>query len=275
VAVVGESFDVASLRTAYETNPTGAVKQLTNEIRQRLEALTLNLSQTEDIALIDTAERIYAREKGLAEWREADRLGERLPRMQAFARGLAWLRANDPERHEHLAHDVKRYRKQTELLGAVEGDVPPKYGASGVAWYVIREAVVLAIGLPLAALAMVFWYPPHALNRAIVKRLNVEESGIATHKLGLAIVLMPLMWLGWILLALVLLDWKFALAIAIVLPLLGVVLYRWSGRWQKVKQDSALFLRVAARPGHQDRLAQQRKELVREFDEVVSLMLHT
>ncbi|HEX6557811.1 MAG TPA: 1-acyl-sn-glycerol-3-phosphate acyltransferase [Longimicrobiales bacterium] len=268
VAMIGDSFDVAAFRDAHDSDPTAAVQQLTAHIAQQLAALTLVLTNTEDAVLIDTAERLYAREKGLATWREAEGLGTRLPRMQAFARGLAWLRTHEPARHARLARLVRRYHQQAELLGAREGDVPPKYGFRGVAWYVTREAVMLAVGLPLALLALPVWYPPYALNRAIVQRLHVDETGMATYKLGLAIVLMPLTWLIWVAVGWLWRGPRVALGLAVLLPMLGLVLQQWSGRWEKVKQDSALFLRVVVRPGIGDRLAQQRRELVREFEEV-------
>ena len=272
VALVGESFDVAQFRTTYETDPAAAVAAMTAEFTERLEALTLTLAETEDIALIDTAERLYAREKGLAAWREADGLGDRLPRMQAFARGLAWLRTNDPQRHARLARAVKRDRQQAQLLGAQEGDVPPEYKPGGLLWYVTREAFVLGVGLPLALIALIFWYPPYLLNRLIMSRLTVEETGIATYKLGLAMILTPLAWLGWVALAWIFAGTKMALATALILPILGVILVHWSDRWERVKQDTALFIHVVSKPGRMDRLKAQRAALVREFDEVVRVL---
>lgn len=148
-------------------------------------------------------------------------------------------------------------------------------------WYVVREAVVLGIGLPLAVVAVPFWYPPYALNNIIVNRLRLDDTEMATHKLGITMVLMPLAWLAWVLIFFavglgVIGSGQAALTLATVgavaLLLLGWVLYGWSGRWDKVKQDSALFLRVMGHPGHQDRLADQRRELVAEFDDVVERM---
>lgn len=268
VAAVGDSFDIARWKSLYESDSHAAVDALTAEIAERLETLTLVLSQTEDIALIDTAERIYAREKGLAGWRDADGLGDRLPRMQAFSRGLAWLRAHDPDRHARLAHAVKRYRRQAELLGALDGDVPPSYESRAVMRYTMRESFMLGIGLIPSLIALPFWYPPYALNRLIVNRLTVDETGMATYKLGLSMVLMPLTLLLWVVLAGVFFGVGSAATAAVVLPLLGVVLHWWSGRLEKVKQDGELFLRVMRKPEAQERLRLQRAELVKQFDDV-------
>jgi hypothetical protein len=261
-------FRIAAYRASYEADTVAAVKELTDEFTRRIAELTLNLTTREDAALIDTAERLYAREKGLATWRTAEGLGERLPRLQAFARGLAWLRDHDPGRHERLARTVQQYRSLSEALGAGEGDVPPRYSAMAVLRYIAREALMLGIGLPLAALGMVFWYPPYALNRAIVSRLDIEESGVATYKLGLSMLLMPLALVIWSVLAYTQLGAWGLLAALIGLPLLGWVLHRWSGRWHRVAQDARLFLNVTSHPRMRQKLAEQRAGLVREFDDV-------
>lgn len=270
VAVVGEPFEISAWKTSHETDPVQAVHALTEEFTRRLEALTLNLALREDAALIDTAERLYAREKGLVNWRDTEALGERLPRMQAFARGLAWLREHDPARHARLARQVKHYRALSQTLGAGEADVPPSYGAGIVLRYIVREAFMLGVGLPLAALGLVFWYPPYALNRMIVRRLDVEESGIATYKLGLSILFMPITLLVWCGLAYLWLGMRGLLLALIALPLLGWVLHRWSGRWERVAQDGRLFLNVMAHPRTRQKLAEQRSALVREFDDVAT-----
>jgi hypothetical protein len=211
---------------------------------------------------------LYAREKGLATWREAEGLGERLPRMQAFARGVAWLRAYDPARHTRLARQVKHYRTLSETLGAGEGDVPPDYRTPATLRYIMREAIMLGIGLPLAALGMVFWYPPYALNKLIVGRLNVEETGIATYKLGLSMLLLPLTFIVWCVIAYTQLGVRGLIVALILLPLLGMVLHRWTARWDRVRQDTRLFAKVIAHPRTRHKLAEQRTTLVREFDDV-------
>jgi glycerol-3-phosphate O-acyltransferase / dihydroxyacetone phosphate acyltransferase len=270
VAVVGEAFRITDWKASYESDQVAAVKSLTDAFTQKLEALTLTVAQTEDAELIDTAERLYTREKGIASWREAEGLGDRLPRMQAFARALAWLRTNDPVRHRRLERRVRRYRTLSNTIGAGEGDVPPEYTVGNVAGYIAREAFMLGIGLPLAALAMVFWYPPYALNRFIVNRLNVDETGIATYKLGLSILMMPLTLIIWSVLAFRFFGWTGWVTALIVLPVLGIVLSRWGGRFDKIAQDARLFFNVLTHPKTQHKLAAERAELVREFDEIAA-----
>ena len=114
---------------------------------------------------------------------------------------------------------------------------------------------MLGLGLPLAAIGMIFWYPPYLLNKLIISRLTVEETGIATYKLGLSLVLMPLALIVWTIAAYLFFGWRGALVAVIALPLLGLVLHRWSGRWHRVRQDARLFINVMQHPRAQQQLA--------------------
>ena len=89
LATVGRPFSVVRWRDAFEADAHEAAQQVTQEIAARLEEVTLNLESEADRDLVEVAERLYARGKGWVGWRERDPLGERLPRLKAFARGVA------------------------------------------------------------------------------------------------------------------------------------------------------------------------------------------
>jgi glycerol-3-phosphate O-acyltransferase/dihydroxyacetone phosphate acyltransferase len=268
VAAVGEPFGVTEWRGAYEEDPVAAARSLTEAIADRLEAVTLNLAEAEDFDLLETAERLYAREKGWAAWREREGLAERLPRLRAFARGLAWLRAHDPARHRRLARAVRRYRRRAERLGAGEGDVPPGYGVAGVVRYVAREAAVLLVGSPLAALGVAFWYPPYLLTRLVVRWTRPEYTAIATWKLVAGILAFGAWYAAWVTAITFVLGPWWGAGAALALPLLGVVGLAWADRWSRVRDDARLFVRVLLRPRHRDRFAEDRERLAAEFEAV-------
>lgn len=270
VAAVGTPFRIGTYRALYSADFAAAVRVVTEEIGRRLEALTLNFAEREDADLIDTAERLYAREKGWAEWRKRERLGERFPRLRRFAQALAWLRANDPERHVRLARRVRRYRQQLELLGASEAEVPPRYAATGVVRYLLREGTVLGLGLPLAAAGVFFWYVAFLLPRHTVRWFRVPYELIATYKLGAGMITFPLAYALWIAIAWRLASVRAAIVAAAVLPPLGFLAMGYRDRWRRVKEDTRLFLRVALEPRRRDRLARQRAALVQEFDAIAA-----
>jgi glycerol-3-phosphate O-acyltransferase / dihydroxyacetone phosphate acyltransferase len=269
IALTGAPFPVAHMRAAYEADAQAAVRELTAEITRRLEQVTLNLSRAEDLALIDAAERLYARERGHATPREREPLADRMPRLQRFAQGLAWLRANDPQRHDRLARAVERYRRTTSRLGTGdEADLPARYEPVTVAGYIVREILPLLLGFPLALAGAAAWILPYLAPRPIVAFMKLGEDAVATWKLSAAILAFPLMWLAWIVIA-----WRaggppWAVIAAAALPALGVFAIAWYDRWREVREDATLFLRVGGRPRLLERLARERVRLADEIDDV-------
>lgn len=272
LATIGEPFTIARMRADYEADPASAVRVLTDEIGKHLEAVTLSLTHAEDESLIETAERIYTRQKGWAGWRERDPLAERLPRLQAFARGLAWLRAHDAPRFERLARDVRRYERQRAQLGADEADVPPRYPVWSVVRYALTEALLLGLALPLAAIGAALWYPAYVAPRIAVRLIAPDPEAIATYKLATGFVVVPLTVLilaiatGWL--------WgvPVALATSAALPLLGILALFWRERFDDVREDARVFFRLLRHPRRRDRLATRRARLVRAFDAVLAEM---
>lgn len=272
VATIGEPFAISELRGEYEADPVSAARRLTDRIAERLLALTLNVSREEDLELVETAERLYVREKGMAGWREREPLGERLPRLQEFAQGLAFLRAYDPERHDRLSAAVRRYRQQAALLGASEADVPSAYPLPVVLRYAAREGFWLGFGAPLAALGALFWYLPYLLPRLVVGRMRLLTDTVATYKLAVGMVAMPAAYAGWIALAWGIGGGGAAAAAALLLPPLGAAALAWKGRWERVREDVLLFFRALRHPRSHQGLAEQRRWLAAEFDRVAELM---
>lgn len=272
LVVIGEPFRIDDLRAEFEADEAGSVRTLTERITERLERIILNLSQSEDQELIETAEVLYAREKGWSSAREREPMAERLPRLQRFAEGLAWLRAHDPERFEHLRHAVVRYRKVATLLGAKEADVPASYPAGSVLWYGLRELVYLLIGAPAALAGIVIWYLPHLATRTAVGFIKTDTESAATYKLATALFIFPLMLAVYVFVAWRLGSGAAAIAVAISVPLLGFVALAWRERWARVREDIGLFGRTLGRRRTRDRLAHYRAGLVREFDAILAQM---
>ncbi len=160
VAATGEPIVVAEWRATYKADRVAAVRSLTAAVARGLERRTLNLADESDRELVETAELLYARAKGAARPRERRPLRARLPELQRFAELFAWLRVGDPDRHERLARALRDYARSLARLGGGEADVPARYEVGPVVRYVLRQAPVLGLGLPLAALGAIAWYVP-------------------------------------------------------------------------------------------------------------------
>jgi 1-acyl-sn-glycerol-3-phosphate acyltransferase len=270
LAIKGASFTIAEYRATYERDPAEAVRQLTEQIADRLEDVTLNLTRSDDLELIETADRLYARERGLERWREREAMADRMPRLQTFARGLAWIRANDPTRHARLERTVRRYQRALALFGANEADVPPRYEFRSVLWYVIREALLLGLVLPFALAGTLLWLPTFFAPRLVVPLIKPEFEAIATYKLATGFFAVPVTcaivaivawrWLG---------AWTAPLAVLAAL-ILGFTALAWHERWSRVGEDARVFLNALGDRRAVDRLASMRRALAAEFDDIVN-----
>ncbi|MEM7415454.1 MAG: 1-acyl-sn-glycerol-3-phosphate acyltransferase [Gemmatimonadota bacterium] len=271
IAAFGDPIVVAGYRDRYEVDERDAVRALTDDVRTGLEALTLNYDSARDRELVDVAERLYARQKGLARPRQRDRMSDRLPRLQRFTAGLRWLRDEDPERLQRLRLSVSRYLRLVTLFGATDGDVPRRYRFGAVVRYSLRQLFVLAVVLPFAIAGMVVWILPSAFTRWAAFRFRPEHDQIATYKLSVGFVAFPFWWALWTGMAFYLEGVRVAGACAVVLPVLGLAAVAWRDRQAVVREDLRVFLRASRRSESRDRLAELRGSLVAEFDRLAEL----
>jgi 1-acyl-sn-glycerol-3-phosphate acyltransferase len=266
---IGEPLSSGDYRAPYEIDPVEAVRTLTGDIARRLEALTLNFAEADDADLIDTAERLYAREKGWSGWRERESLAERLPRLRVFAKALAWLRAHDPARHARLERAVRRHQRRLVLLRAGDADVPPRFTPGAVLEYALRETLLLALTLPLGLLGILLWALPYQITRMALRRFPPpKEDVVATYKLLAAMVLYPLFYAGWTAVAYFFGGALTAGMAAVALLPLGFLAIFWMSRWERVVEDTRLFLKLAPNRRRRDRISAERRQLVAEFDAI-------
>jgi hypothetical protein len=255
-------------KDAHAAHDRGAVKTLTEEVRDGLQEVTLNAESPRERELIEVAERVYAREVGLARWRERESLGDRLPRLKLFARGAAWLRNEDPGRYRRLARRIRAYERAAGILGAGEAGVPPAYRLGATLRYALVEGGILLLEAPFAAVGIVVWLPVYLLSRLIVRGIRPQHEALSTFKFSASAFLALLTFSGWTFLAWWFGDWTWAVGIGIILVPLGLLAIAWHERWIRVEEDVKLFSRVAFRRDRRDRLGEMRRELVKEFDRI-------
>lgn len=268
VALYGETIPVRPFREEFEADEQEAVRALTAAVERGLRELTLNLTRSEDEDLVDTAERIWAHEHALTTPRERAPIGDRLPRMQAFAQGMSRLRAEDPERHQRLERAVRRYRRRAQLLGAGDGDVPDRYPLGpSLKWVWTRGLPVLLLA-PLAAAAAVAWWIPYRLVGLAVDRMDLAPDVTATYKLAGSLIAYPVFLAIWCVLGWLMFGWLGAIGAVALLPLLGALAVRWLDGYREAAQDLRLFLRVSRLRGLRAELAAERRALAAEFDAI-------
>ena len=272
LAEIGQPFPVKRWLTPEGAGDADAVRALTREIASRLERLTVSVGSQADLELLAAADRIYSREKALAGVRERDLLADQIPRLRRFARGLDWLRSRDPEKYEELERRVRRVDRVSRAAGARSGAVPRRYVGGLVARYAIREGITLLFGLPLAFLGRVIWYPARLIPRFLLAKMSPAYESVATYKLAASFFTVPATVAVAGLVGFLAGGPSAALALAVLVPLLGWIALAWGERWGRFREDVGLFLRVIARGRFRERLSGERKALTADFDEVLRRM---
>ncbi|MBL8955863.1 MAG: 1-acyl-sn-glycerol-3-phosphate acyltransferase, partial [Myxococcaceae bacterium] len=202
------------------------VNALTAAIFSALRAVTLNLEQCEDLPLVRTAESLYALKTAQA---SADP-----ERLKAFARGMALLRTEQPERFEKLKAEVLAVQRRLELVQASPEDVVIQYQASGVARFVARNLFSLTM-LPLFLVGMVLFVVPFWVPRVVVRVFRVARDIQATIKVVLLFLLTPLWW-G----LLTLLAWRYSGAAAAAVTFFGALPLALYTRYYFERRSAAL-----------------------------------
>jgi len=162
-----------------------SVRKLTEAIADALKAVTLNLESWEDLPIIETAEALYALEHG-------DQAGD-TERKRAFARGMAVLREEQPERFERLKSQVAAYRRRLDLLKVQAGEVHFQYRPGQVTWFVLRNLMWLA-GLPVFLVGMAVFFVPYWIPLLMVRVAKPSDDVESTIKVLTLMVLGPVWW---------------------------------------------------------------------------------
>jgi len=267
-AAVGRPFEVAGWREKRQRDEWGAVESLSTAMREALEEVTLNLPKHEDRELIEAAESLYAAERGLAAPRTREGLAPRLPRLQRFAQALAWLYVADHDQYLRLSEAVRAYRQELALLGVREAELPKRFRPSSVLRYALVQSLVLLVGLPLAAIGSVAWYFPYVAPRVSLRLYRPAYEVVATVKLATSLLAFPVTYALWLTAAWWLAGLIGLVAVAVALPVAGVVALRWRDRWRIVREDTRVFWRAIRKRALREELVSRRRALVGEFEAV-------
>jgi 1-acyl-sn-glycerol-3-phosphate acyltransferase len=190
--------------------PDESVEELTREIENGLAAVTLQADSRAALDLIEKAEDIFSD--------RTDVSGEFEMRKQ-FVAGYHYLNERDPERLGRLESEVTRF---TEELGRAKlemHELVPRFRVSTLVRVVVQ--------LPLALVGAVLHYPTYRLVGALAKRFSQGESELmATMKFIGALLFFPLTWIVYAALAFHFFGVAAAVAVLVIVPLLGYEAYR-------------------------------------------------
>ncbi len=258
---LGPAIAASEFQPKEGEDPFEAAKRLTQAIADALKAVTLQLEQWDDLPLLKTAETLYALKTGQAPKDDV--------RLRNFSKGVALLRADQPERFESLKSQVHEYQRRLELVHARPDRLPVEYRLSTVAWFALRNLVWM-LGAPLFLLGMALFFLPYWVPIAMVKLTRPKDDTEATIKILTLLVLAPLWWALLTVVTWVLLGPAWGVVVLVgTLPLAlftRFFLERRVAAWR----DARVFLVLLSRARLHDGLVAEGERLAAEIEAVTA-----
>lgn len=256
----GAPIDVSEYAEYRDEEGAESVRALTDAIAKGLASVTLNLEKWEDLPLIKTAEALYAIHR--------EEPQEDAARQRRFARGLQLFRAEQPARYGHLQDRLLSFRRRLEVARIDARDLSLEYRPSGVLKFVLKNLLVLGVGMPLAFLGVVLFWLPYQIPRWTTALLKESLDMQATVKFLTGFVVGVLWWA----LLVVLASWRFGIvggAVALIgtLPLALFTLYLGM-RLDSVLSDIGVFFTIGNRERLKAGLRDQARRLTGQIEEV-------
>ncbi len=249
--VIGEPIPVSDFRTAEGAEDRAAVTALTERISRDLARVTIQLENWEELPLLRLAERV---------WNPAPKRA-RGQRLAVLSHAATRLRTEDPERFRALRKRVQDLAETLDRVGLPSSRLGTEYTRWKVAAFVLRNTVLALLGLPLGALAIVTWSVPVGLCKLTIV-LGKPTPDVVTTFQGLgALVFFPLWHLAVTLFAAAQLGWTWALAIAVLWPVLSWIGWLLWERHRSAYRDALVFLRLAF-SARRRRYLQLRRDLI-------------
>lgn len=248
-------------------NPEGNHRGLTADIQQGVRDVTLNFESQQTRSLLYWTAEVFATgaQQPATLGQERESLSQRLQtvaRLQVYGRQL---REERPEEIASLAARLHDFQRKLRRLAITPGEVYLSMHPARAAFFVLREAELGLVGLPLAAWGLINHLPALAAVRAIERKMTKAEDQWASNTFFPALGIFPLFFV--IQLALVSLFfapfWIWVYAVSV--PFAGVYLTMYHRRVGGVFRRSRTFLYFLFHPSAQRRLMDEGREIVGEI----------
>lgn len=222
----GKPVDVTPVELEPDGNPPRtAVRALSTQIENALREVMLDAEHEEARQTIARAEKIFSSVPG--ENRE-ETLAEELQLQQRFVKAYEVLREHAPIRLESLEARMRRFEEELSQAGVDPDDLSPPTSTSDVFRHLISRVAFFLLLVGPATLGALVHYPAYRLGGYVATTFSKqEEDVISTVKILSAMLLFPLTWLAVAIAGYSLLGWKFALALAVLVPIAGYLAIRF------------------------------------------------
>jgi len=255
----GPAVTLEAWRERYARDPREATAALTDELHAKLSEMILSTETHEGLRLADLVSRM--RRLDDPDLKEVfDRKKEILE---------SWKKL-PPAEAEAIRTAVRRYQETLDLLGVRDEHVAQDYRPGRVLGFALRNALLLALSLPVVAAALVLDFPPYLVSWIAARIAGRLPDRRATGGFLAACLAFPAWW-GF-------LAWQAharggagaAAAVLTAAPATGAVALASLDRWHRVFRETGALWTALALPAARAKLRRLRTSIVKRLDKVAS-----
>jgi glycerol-3-phosphate O-acyltransferase / dihydroxyacetone phosphate acyltransferase len=241
-----------------------SVRELTSRIDAALRGVTVNLAEWEDQPLVECALRVWEAERG-----KPSRDAERLARMDFTTKALAKVRASNDADGLQLIDDVRLHDRRLRWLGLRPSDLAADVRTERAVKYAAgRLYLLFPLGLLLAIVGGLLFWPPYRLTGMLVARLRLPRDVRATWQLlGGAVLyavwLTVLVWFVWRMF-----GWVTGVSAIVLIPAVAVAGLYVRENWRSTLHDIRRFMLLRTRRPLIEKLREEQKSLAEHLDQL-------
>jgi 1-acyl-sn-glycerol-3-phosphate acyltransferase len=257
----GAPLDVAGWLAEHAQGDAAA---LTEEIRRRVAALTLNYQTRRESLILSWAAEILAtggamppplgsEEPSLAQWFQL------LTRLQAGYRSLL---ESHPEEVEKLSARVRHYRVALRRSGIDPSEVYLPLHPGRVLLFLVRELELMVVGAPMALFGAVNHLLPYLIIRRIARALSTDRDHWASNVVYPSFLVLPFFYVLQLTAAWLLLSPLWAALYTVALPYTGYYALLYRDRAGSTWRRTWTFCRFLSHRARQEELAREGRAII-------------
>ena len=248
-------------------NPYGDAHDLTGVIENRIRELTLNFEDRPDSVLLIWAAKIL--ETGATPparlGLDKNTVSRHLKLVRLLNEGYKQLKEDQGEAIAALRKRVGAYRLELRDLGIKPSEVYIQMPAWRVTRLIIRELVILIVGMPIAALGYLNHAIPAAIIRVFAVSISAEKDKWASNVVLPTMVLIPFFYAIQITAAWFYLPLWWAALYTVSLPFSGLFAILYRDRVGNIWHRGRTFFLFLKNPDLRERLGREGRSIIEEL----------
>jgi 1-acyl-sn-glycerol-3-phosphate acyltransferase len=250
-----------------DDHPDGDPIDLTAEMENRIRELTLNFERRPDSVLLMWAAEIL--ETGAAPparlGLEKSTVSRRLKLVRLLNEGYRQLKEDQSEAIAALRKRVRAYRLELRALGIKPSEVYLRMPAWRVVRFVVRELVILVVGMPIAAWGVLNHLIPAAIIRVVAVNFSAEKDKWASNVVLPTVALIPFFYAVQFTAAWIWLPPWWAALYMVSLPVSGLFAILYRDRVGNIRYRSRTFFLFLKNPDLRERLGREGRSIIEDL----------